>query len=82
MKFVPFVLLSLLFNDFFMNVSGKDSASATKETSVITEIKLGNIEAKDKIEVYISPSCLHCGRFVADDLEKFVRQNGDIFEKK
>lgn len=46
-----------------------------EDKSVITEIHFGVPEAKDKIEIYISPSCLHCGKFVAEELEAFVKKH-------
>lgn len=46
-----------------------------EDKSVITEIHFGIPDTKDKIEVYISPSCLHCGKFVAEELEAFVKKH-------
>ena len=46
--------------------------NALEKEKFITEISLGNLEAEDKIDIYISPSCLHCGQFVAEDLEEFM----------
>ncbi|MDR0942559.1 MAG: thioredoxin domain-containing protein, partial [Holosporales bacterium] len=47
-----------------------------KDKPVITEVSLGNKQAKNKIYVYIAPSCLHCGKFVVEDVEEFIRKNG------
>ncbi len=65
--------LSLLTNvETFANGSSDDVAIAEKP--VITEIHLGNPEAENKIEIYISPSCLHCGQFIVETLEEFMHQ--------
>ena len=48
-----------------------------EDKSAITEIHFGNSKSENKIEIYISPSCLHCGKFVVEDVEYFVKVHGD-----
>ena len=53
------------------------SVNAIQKGHVITEITLGNLKTKNKLDVYISPSCLHCGKFISEDLEEFVKKHSD-----
>lgn len=41
----------------------------------ITEIHLGNKALNRYTYIYISPSCLHCARFISDTLEEFIEKN-------
>lgn len=69
-----FIFLFLVLS--FVQVKGApDKPVVFEDKSVITEIHFGVPEAKDKIEIYISPSCLHCGKFVAEELEDFVKKH-------
>jgi hypothetical protein len=45
--------------------------------TIITELKLGNQAATKPIYLYISPSCLHCGRMLVEEVVGFVEKNGD-----
>lgn len=49
----------------------------SQKTTPITEIQLGNKDSDDRdiIYIYISPSCLHCGKFLAEDVEKFIKED-------
>lgn len=49
----------------------------SKKSPPTTEIKLGNKNSSDKdaIYIYIAPSCLHCGKFLAEDVEKFIKED-------
>ena len=58
-------------------VNSTEIKEAINNRNIITEINIGNKDAQNEIEIYISPSCLHCGQFIADDLEKFMRDCGD-----
>ncbi len=49
------------------------------DKEAITEISLGNAESEDSVEIYISPSCLHCANFITSDLEKFIKSNGSKY---
>jgi hypothetical protein len=40
-----------------------------------TEIHLGNTACQNPIYVYISPTCLHCGKFLVDDIEEFIKKH-------
>ena len=74
-KFCFFVatFLSISTNiEIFANSSSNDAITENK--LVITEIHLGSPEAESEIEIYISPSCLHCGQFVVETLEKFINR--------
>ncbi|MDR3046174.1 MAG: DsbA family protein, partial [Bacteroidales bacterium] len=46
-----------------------------KDNLIITEFCLGNAQAKNKIYIYVSPSCLHCGKFIVEDVEEFVKKS-------
>ena len=58
-------------------VNSREIKEAINNRNIITEINIGNKDSQNEIEIYISPSCLHCGQFIADDLEKFTRDCGD-----
>ena len=49
-----------------------DQANAT------TEILLGCSQDESPIYIYISPSCLHCAKFLLEDLNKFLEAKGAI----
>lgn len=48
-----------------------------EDKSAVTEIHFGKQQSNEKIEIYISPSCLHCGKFIAEDLENFLKNHDD-----
>lgn len=54
-----------------------DKIAIFEDKSAITEIQFGKKKSNEKIEIYISPSCLHCGKFVAEDLESFIQKHDD-----
>ncbi|MDR2666665.1 MAG: hypothetical protein LBB34_00910 [Holosporales bacterium] len=43
----------------------------------ITEISLGCKTSLNPVYVYVSPTCLHCGRFLIEDVEKFLEKYGE-----
>ena len=54
-----------------------DKVAVFEDKSAVTEIQFGKKKSNSKIEIYISPSCLHCGKFVAEDLENFIQTHDD-----
>lgn len=54
-----------------------DNLNHIHEKQLITEIHLGNKDLKNPTYIYISPSCLHCAKFIVEDLEKFLAKNQD-----
>ncbi len=56
-----------------LNSVGK---AIVKKVNAITYFTFGT-EGKQLIEIYVSPSCLHCAQFLIEDLEKFVKQHKD-----
>lgn len=59
----------------FSSLGFTEKARFSEDKSVITEITLGDNDSQDITEIYISPSCLHCGKFLNDDLEEFLKTN-------
>lgn len=53
------------------NIGKKDN----NKEGIITYFTFGT-KGKPVINVYISPSCLHCAQFLAEDLQKFVDKHG------
>ena len=51
-----------------------------KDDSIITNIHLGKKDAKNKIKIYIAPSCLHCGKFLVEDVKEFLKENSENVE--
>lgn len=58
----------------------------TSDTSVlkvnaITEISFGNTnkQGQEDIVIYISPSCLHCGKFLDEEFTPFLKKNKNDF---
>ena len=47
-----------------------------KKVNAITYFTFGR-EGQPVIEIYISPSCLHCAQFILEDLEKFLTIHRD-----
>ena len=56
-----------------LNSVGK---AIVKKVNAITYFTFGT-DGKQLIEIYVSPSCLHCAQFLIEDLEKFVKQHKD-----
>lgn len=70
------LFLSLDFNAFVS--FGKEIAqSKPNNMNFITAIQLGDKNAKKQIDVYISPSCLHCGKFIATDVADFLEKHNN-----
>lgn len=77
-RVVERIVTSLFVILFFANAAEhSDKNMVFEDKAVITEIHFGKQKSKDTIEIYISPSCLHCGKFVAEDLEKFMKKHDD-----
>ena len=55
----------------------RDKIAVFEDKSAVTEIHFGKQQSNEKIEIYISPSCLHCGKFIAEDLENFLKNHDD-----
>lgn len=69
-------LLGVLFLLFAANCAAQSTdAEDTPEDVPIMEIPIGNEEASEDLEIYVSPSCLHCGRFLSEDVEEFLKKN-------
>ena len=64
--------------NIFNNKENKDDNKLEKkvnnEEEIITYFTFGT-EGKLTINVYISPSCLHCAQFLAEDLQKFINKH-------
>ncbi len=74
------MLLRLLLCAFFFIFStnsqiSNDLNNNFETQQLITDIHLGNKTNKNVIYIYIAPSCLHCARFIIEDLEKFLDKN-------
>lgn len=77
-------MLRFWFTAFLLFVSSVSSSFAKQDShkqlidsSAITEIHFGNKKATKTVEVYISPSCLHCGQFIINELKDFVDEHGN-----
>ena len=52
----------------------------TKKVHAILDLTLGNPKYnndKDRIDIYVAPTCLHCGKFISEELQKFLNQNSN-----
>ena len=68
----------LLFSLSLLSPSFSDTVEVTEgaDIDVITEVSFGTEEDDDfPVIVYISPSCIHCGKFVVGDFKSFVKQH-------
>jgi hypothetical protein len=57
---------------------GKSAQRPECGVRVITKIRLGNMDCKNPITVYVAPSCLHCGKFLLETLPKFLAENKHV----
>ena len=74
-KFFVGVLFTTVVCSSFVHSTETKKSINNKE--VIAEINIGNKDLQNEIEIYISPSCLHCGQFIAEELEIFTHDYGD-----
>ncbi|MDR3224299.1 MAG: hypothetical protein LBT03_01790 [Holosporales bacterium] len=48
-----------------------------EKNDVTTEFILGNVNAKKRIVVYISPACLHCAQLLTGDIIPFIKNGSN-----
>jgi protein-disulfide isomerase len=48
-----------------------------QQPTVITELRLGDHDAKNEVIVYVSMTCAHCAQFVVEDVKKFCDEHKD-----
>jgi hypothetical protein len=59
--------------------SGEDSSQSEEgDVRAITAIRLGNPNCEERITIVVSPSCLHCGKFLLETLPQFLADNENI----
>ena len=61
---------------FDPNALNNNNNVIVKKVNAITYFTFGT-EGKPIIDVYISPSCLHCAQFLVEDLKKFLEKHGN-----
>jgi hypothetical protein len=54
---------------------GANSVVGDDFSHPITQLHLGNKKSKKVILVYISPTCLHCGKFLIEDIDEFMKRD-------
>jgi hypothetical protein len=59
-----------------LKLQQKNSENASPKVHM--EFKFGYLKDEDPIIVYVVPSCLHCAKFLADDLNPFFDKFGQI----
>lgn len=59
---------------FDQNILNNNENIVVKKVNAITYFPFGT-EGKPVIDIYISPSCLHCAHFVINDLDKFLEKH-------
>lgn len=78
-NFILFFVLLCFSNACFSESKSLNDGFMTlpEDESAISEIYLGNKTSKNKIKIYISPSCLHCGKFLVEDVDEFLKKNNE-----
>lgn len=63
------------------NITTEEESADEKEAEdveAITEVSFGSKQNDEfPVIVYISPSCLHCGKFIVGEFDEFVKRNKD-----
>jgi hypothetical protein len=60
----------------------KDKSNDEKDEKITTEISFGQKNDSNSISVTVSPSCMHCAKFIADEFEEFVKKTKDKYGVK
>ena len=56
----------------------KDKEQPHTHNYVVKEVHLGYADDENPIRVYVLPSCRHCGNFLLEDVERFLKKSGAV----
>lgn len=78
-NFMFLTSVALLTFPLFNNaVCTENNPTVVQNVKNYMEIEFGDTKDSSPIYVYVSPSCLHCSKFLLEDLEKFLKKFGAV----
>ena len=60
--------------------TSNETPKPTKKVHAILDLMLGNPahnNDENRIDIYVAPTCLHCGKFITEDLQNFLDKNSN-----